>query len=117
MLVAPKDKDIIPKKSGEIYQFKYNQAGCNDEYIGELGQTFGDRLKEYLRDLSSDIVILQGITSMWDSFPIAGRITKTIKETTFIRVNDPSLNRNLGKYQLPHILDEVLQDISALHLR
>ena len=34
----------------------------------------------------------------------------------FITVNDPILNRNLGKYQLPHIWDEVLQDMLALHL-
>ena len=28
-------------------------------------------------------------------------ITRNIKEATDIHVNDPSLNRNLGKYQLP----------------
>ena len=26
----------------------------------------------------------------------------------FIRVNNPSLNKNIGKYHLPHIWDEVL---------
>ena len=35
-------------------------------------------------------------------------VTKNIKEVMYIHVSDPSLNRNLGKYQLPHILDEVL---------
>ena len=35
-------------------------------------------------------------------------IARTIKEAILIRVNDPSLNRNIGKYQLPHIWDEVL---------
>ena len=30
-------------------------------------------------------------------------VTGTIKEAMFIRVNDPSLNRNLGKYLLEHI--------------
>ena len=47
-----------------------------------------------------------------DNFSIVGRedhnIARTIKETILIRVNDPSLNRNIGKYQLPHIWDEVL---------
>ena len=28
----------------------------------------------------------------------------------YIQFNDPSLNRNLGKYQLPHIWDQVLKD-------
>ena len=32
---------------------------------------------------------------------------RIIKETMFIRVNDSSLNRNLGKFQLSHIWDEV----------
>ena len=34
-----------------------------------------------------------------------------------IRVNDPLLNRNLGKYQLTHIWDIVLQDMLTLHLQ
>ena len=33
---------------------------------------------------------------------------RTIKETMFIWVQDPPLNRNLGKYQLPHIWDQLL---------
>ena len=45
-------------------------------------------------------------------FSIVGRedqsIARTIKDAILIRVNDPSLNRNIGKYQLPHIWDEVL---------
>ena len=40
-----------------------------------------------------------------------------IKETMYICVNDPSLNRNFGKYQLPHIWDQVLQDTPALQLK
>ena len=47
-----------------------------------------------------------------DNFSIVGmedqNITRTIKEAISIRVNDPSVNRNVGKYQLPHIWDEVL---------
>ena len=31
----------------------------------------------------------------------------------FIRLNDPSLNKNLGKFQLSHIWDEALHDIHA----
>ena len=35
-------------------------------------------------------------------------IARTIKEAILIRANHPSLNRNIGKYQLTHIWDEVL---------
>ena len=47
-----------------------------------------------------------------NNFTIVGRednnIARNIKEAIFIGVNDPSLNRNIGKFQLSHIWDEVL---------
>ena len=43
-------------------------------------------------------------------------IARNIKEAIFIRVNDPSLIRNIGKFQLPHIWDEVLARSPELHL-
>ena len=56
-----------------------------------------------------------------EKFSIVGReiqsITRTIKEAMDIRVNDPPLNRNMDKYQLPHSWDGVLQDMPALHLQ
>ena len=54
-------------------------------------------------------------------FDIVGREDlnqmRTIKEAIYIRVNDPSLNRNVGKYHLPHVWDEVLANISELKLK
>ena len=35
-------------------------------------------------------------------------LARTIKETIYIRVNNPTLNRNVGKYNLHHIWDKVL---------
>ena len=56
-----------------------------------------------------------------ENFEIVGRedqnLMRTIKEALYIRVNDPSLNRNIGKYHLPHIWDEVLLNISELKLK
>ena len=43
-------------------------------------------------------------------------IARNIKEAIYIRANDPSLNRNIGKFQLPHIWDEVLARSPELHL-
>ena len=92
-------------------------------YIRELVQIFGDRLKEHLRAPSPSYQHSQatGHPISADYLTIIGReahgITRTIKEAMFICVNDPSFNRNLGKYQLLHIWDEVLQDISILHLK
>ena len=42
---------------------------------------------------------------------------RAIKEALYIRVNNPSLNRNVGKYHLPHIWDEVLYNIPELKLK
>ena len=56
-----------------------------------------------------------------DNFSILGReglnLMRTIKEALYIRVNNPSLNRNIGRYHLPHIWDEVLLNISELNLK
>ena len=56
-----------------------------------------------------------------DNFSIVGRedqnLTRTIKEALYIRVNNPSLNKNIGKYHLPHIWDEVLCNSPELKLK
>ena len=50
--MAPKDKDSKLPKSGVIYRFKCPHINCQEEYIGELGRSFEDKLKEYLRSPS-----------------------------------------------------------------
>ena len=49
LLMAPKDRDDKLQKSGVIYKFKCPHINCPEEYIGESGRTFGDRLKGHLR--------------------------------------------------------------------
>ena len=44
-------------------------------------------------------------------------MVRDIKEAIYIRVNDPLLNRNLGKFQLPHVWDQILKDMPTLHLK
>ena len=44
-------------------------------------------------------------------------IARSIKEAILIKVNDPSLNRNIGKYQLPHKWNEVLANSPELNLK
>ena len=96
------------------YRFKCTQAGCEEEYNEESGRTFADRLQEHLRAPSPiyNMVSLLDTVSMWTVFPLwVGRhlaITRSNKEAMFIRVKDPSLNRDLGKFQIPHIWNEVL---------
>ena len=44
-------------------------------------------------------------------------LSRLIKESVFIRVNNPFLNKNIGKYHLPHIWVEVLISNSELKLK
>ena len=123
LLMAPKDKDPKLAKSGDIYKYKCPTINCTEEYIGELGRTFGDRYKEYLKGPS---LIQLHTTSTGhpvspECFSIVEReaqvMVRNIKEAMYIRVNDPSLNRNLGKFQLPHVWDQILKDTPTLHLK
>ena len=41
-------------------------------------------------------------------------MARAINEVIYIRVNNPNLNRNVGKYNLPHLWNKVLFSISEL---
>ena len=85
--------------------------------------TFGEIFREHMRAPSPihDHCNITGHEVSLNNFSIVGRedqnIARTIKEAILIRVNDPSLNRNIGKFQLPHIWDEVLVKSPELKLK
>ena len=114
LLVHPKDGDTILQKGGVIYRFRCCRVHCEEEYIGECGRTFAERIREHLKAPSSihDYHNITGHEVSLDNFSIVSRedhnISRSIKEVILIRENDPSLKRNIGKYHLPHIWDEVL---------
>ena len=114
LLMAPKDLDPMMKKSGVIYSYKCGRVECNEEYIGESSRTFGERFKEHQKAPSPifDHFNTTGYSINVKNFNIVGRedqnLKRALKEALYIRVNNPSLNRNVGKYHLPHIWDEIL---------
>ena len=122
-LVAPKDKDHITKKSGVIYRYKCDMLECDEEYIGETARTFGERFKEHLKAPSPifDHSNITGHSTTLNNFNIVGKeehnLSRVIKESMYIRVNNPSLNKNIGKYHLPHIWDEVLVNTTELKMK
>ena len=86
-----------------------DRVECNDEYIAESPRTFGERFKKHLKapfPMCDHFNIIGHNTSI-DNFSIVWRedqnLIRTIKEAIYIRVNYPSLNRNIGKYHMPHI--------------
>ena len=100
-----------------------DRVECEDEYIGESARTFGERFKEHLKNPSPihDHTTITGHDTTLDNFTIVGReehnYIRLIKEAIYIRVNNPSLNKNIGKYHLPHVWDEVLNNITELKLK
>ena len=122
--MAPKDKDPrIQKKSGVIYRYQCDMVECDEEYIAESLRNFGERFREHLKAPSPifDHFNITGHNVTINNFNIVEReaqsLMRTIKEAVYIRVNDPCLNRNIGKYHLPHVWDEVLFNTPELKLK
>ena len=96
---------------------------CDEEYIGESFRMFGERFKEHQKAPSPifDHTTTSGHDINIENFSIVGRedqnLNRAIKEALFIRVNNPSLNRNVGKFHLPHMWDKVLFNTSELKLK
>ena len=122
-LMAPKGQDPTQKRSGVIYTYKCDSLECDEEYIVESPRTFRERFKEHLKAPSPifDHYNITGHNVTIENFSIVGRedqsLMRTIKEALYIRVNNASLNRNIGKYHLPHIWDEVLFNTAELKLK
>ena len=123
LLVSPKDKDPMVNQSGAIYWYQCGDLGCDDEYIGETSRTFGERYKEHLKAPSAihHHSFQTGHTTNQNNFQIIGRegqnLSRNIKESIYIRVNNPSLNNNIGKFNLSHIWDRVLLNTNGLSLK
>ena len=118
ILMKPKDTDPKDSKSGLICP----QIDCNEEYIGETGRTLGEIRREHLKQPSPIHRYSQALGHLIDdnNFNIIGREdwgqARTIKESIYIRVNNPTLNQNIGKYNLNHIWDRVLFKTPGLKL-
>ena len=96
------------------YWFQCGDLTCNDGYIGETSRTFAERFKEHLKDPSPihHHSSSTGHPTTQQNFQIIGSkghgLTRNIKESIFIRVENLSLNINIGKFNLAHIWDRVL---------
>ena len=122
-LMSPKDKDPINKKVGSYTGISVTGLIVMMNILVSQLENFEERLKEHLKAPSPiyDHHNISGHDVTIDNFTILGRedhnLLRTIKEALYIRANNPSLNRNIGKYHLPHIWDEVLLNISELKLK
>ena len=98
------DKDTMENKSGAIYWFQCGELACDEEYIGETSRTFEERFKEHLKEPfpTHNHSCTTGHITTQANFQIIGRenhgIARTIKEPIYLRVNNPTLCRNIGKF-------------------
>ena len=97
-----------------IYRFKCDRLESDEEYIRESSNTFEERFEEQLKAPfpiydNSDI---SGHTTTVYNFNIVERedqnLTRAIKESLDIRINNPFLNKNIGKYLMPDVWIEIL---------
>ena len=62
-------------------------------------------------------ILFIALTLAWSkSFSAFLIITRNIKESIYIRVNNLTLNNNIGKFNLSHIWDRVLLNTKGLTL-
>ena len=112
----------MDRKSGNIYWYQCRELVCEDEYIGETSRTFWERYKEHVKEPSHIFgqCNTSGHSTNTYNFTIIGRedhgLARTIKESIYIRVNNPTLNGNVGKYNLHHIWDRVLFSTPKLRI-
>ena len=121
ILVKPKDKDPLVRKSGAIYWYQCGELMCDMEYIGKTSRTFWEKIQ---RAPERTLTIYghsneSGHSTNPDNFTIIGRerhsLARIIKESIYIRVYNPTFNRNVGKYN-HHIWDRVLFNTPELKI-
>ena len=113
----------MANKSGGHLWGPMGDLTCDDEYRGEIPRTFGEKFKEHLKEPSPipHYSISTDHPTTKHNFQIIGReghgIARTIKESFYIRVNNTTLNTNIGKFSLHHILDRVLLNTPSLKIK
>ena len=122
LLVSPKDKDPMVNQSA-IYWYQCGDLGCDDEYTGETSRTFAERYKEHLKAPSAihHHSSQTGHPTSHNNFQIIEReghnLARNIKESIHIRVNNPTLNNNISKFNFSQIWDRVLLNTKGLNLK
>ena len=121
--MTPKDKDPILKKVGSYTDSNATGWSVMKSILGSQLETLGRGLKNIRRPPHQYMTTLTSLVTLFtiEDFSILARedqnLHRTIKEAIYIRANNPSLNRNVGKFHLPHIWDEVLLNIAELKLK
>ncbi len=129
LLVHPKDKIVSHKNSEIVYEIPCKN--CNQSYIGEMGRTLGQRVKEHRAEADKTLnmaytrsnrresekeVNKSAITDHarqhdhvidWEGAqPLdreSDKYKRWIREAVWIRKKSPTMNRDKGAYQLSQV--------------
>jgi hypothetical protein len=124
LLCAPKDPAKKEEKSGVIYRIECEGEkegqGCGSSYIGETGRTLKARAAEHRRPSTSSSEVSQHLhldgrpnhhVSL-ENISILDQeqrwFERGVKEAAYIRLYHPDLNRDGGRFHLPHVWDNIL---------
>ena len=125
-LVAPKDKSEKKDITGPIYsihcQGQTNRGQCEEFYIGETERSLKARFLEHRRPSSTSSEVSQhihiespGHKIDLEKVKILDReprwFERGVKEAIYIRINQPTLNKDGGRYKLPNVYDPVLTSL------
>ena len=100
--------------------------GCNACYIGETSRPLSERFEEHKKKDQS--AFRQHISESGHKPPdLASRSVKVIDkeqhmdkrrllEAMYIKVNNPSLNANVGKYDIPPIYSDIMKENGQLSI-
>ena len=67
------------------------------------------------RCFSAVLIIFLALSVLKVDFSLI--LARNIQESIYIRVNNPTLINNIGKFNLPHIWDRVLLNTKSLNLK
>ena len=109
----PKDKIPTQLHQDVVYQWTCPTENCSSTYIGESSRCLESRVKEH--STSSTSTIFQHSTTCnhpkadISQFKILDQDRKQVsREAIHIRRNNPALNCNIGKMNIPKIFNQIL---------
>ena len=116
LLMHPKDNIPTQLHSDVAYQWACANENCNSSYIGESSRCLESRVKE--QNTSSTRAIFQHCTTHnhtkanISQFKITDQdrkqVSREARKVMHIRRNEPALNCNIGKLNIPKIFNQIL---------
>ena len=102
-----------------IYWHSCNRCDCDEGYIEESTGTFGEGFTPKGAFTHIWLPIYHRPPCYTGELQYCGKggANKTIKEFKYARVNNLTLKRNIGRYNLPHIWDGVLVNTPELQIK